>query len=88
MDEVIRSMTGPQLTGFAAVVLGLVGGTLAAVAAIVAPHWKQVRQRETEAALKADLLRAGFTADEIERVVRATAGKRPPLPYTVLPDDR
>lgn len=47
------------------------------IVAIIARYWYAVRKTEAEAALKRELVAAGFTPDEIERVVAATAGQKP-----------
>ncbi len=73
MDEVIRNMNGGQLIGFAAVVGGVGMAMICGLASIIAPNWRRARQVEAEAQLKRDLLAAGLSADEIERVVRATS---------------
>lgn len=77
MDEVIRGMTGGQFIGLMAVVLGVLFVTLTSLASIIAPNWRRARQLEAETQLKRDLLAAGFSADDIERVVRATGSGRP-----------
>jgi hypothetical protein len=80
MDEVIRNLTGGQFIGLVAVVLGVLFVTLSSLASIIAPNWRKARQTEAEALLKRDLVAAGFTADEIERVVRATGAGRAASP--------
>ncbi len=77
MDEVFRNLTGGQFIGLVAVVFGVLFVTVTSLASIVAPNWRRARQLEAETQLKRDLVAAGFTADEIERVVRATSGVRP-----------
>jgi hypothetical protein len=77
MDEVIRNMTGGQFIGFVSVILGVLFVTLTSLASIIAPNWRRARQVEAETLLKRDLVAAGFTADEIERVIRATGTGRP-----------
>jgi hypothetical protein len=77
MDEVIRSMSGGQFIGLVAVVLGVLFVTLSSLTSIIAPHWRKARQIEAEALLKRDLVAAGFSADDIERVVRATSSGQP-----------
>lgn len=73
MDEPLRSLTGPEIVGLAAIVIGSFCVTLVAVAGIVAPNVRSAKQTAAEAQLKRDMISAGFSADEIERVVRATA---------------
>ena len=76
MDDVIRNMTGGQFIGFTAVVLGVLFVTLSGLASTIGSHWRKVRQVEAETQLKRDLVAAGFSADDIERVVRATSDGR------------
>jgi hypothetical protein len=73
MDDLFHKLNGGQTIGLFAVVLGVVSGTVISVVATVAPQWRKVRQVEAESQLKRDLIAAGFTAEEIERVVQATA---------------
>jgi hypothetical protein len=77
MDEVIRNMSGGQFIGFVSVILGVLFVTLSSLASIIAPNWRKARQLEAETQLKRDLIAAGFSADDIERVVRATGSGRP-----------
>jgi hypothetical protein len=53
------------------IIMAICGG-LVGIVAIIAYHWHNVRQVEVEAALKQDMLNRGMTADEIERVVKAS----------------
>jgi hypothetical protein len=78
MSEVISSMTGPELIGFVAVVGGLICITLIVVTAITVPLVTWARRNEANAQLKRDLAAAGFTAEDIERVVVAAPGE--PVP--------
>ena len=48
----------------------IVGGIIALVAIIV-PQWRKAQQAAAEARLKEQMLQRGFSADEIERVIRA-----------------
>src|SRR5262249_51938353 len=59
--------------GLLIVFVALVCGTLIAVSAILCHHWSVVRQAETEASLKQDMLNRGLSVDEIERVIKASA---------------
>jgi hypothetical protein len=60
-------------TGYLIPIIGLLGGTVVAVVAIIATHWRHVRQAEADTALKQDLLQRGMSVEEIERVVRASS---------------
>lgn len=58
------------LLGFSAIV----AFTLIAVSSVIASQWRKVRQSEVEAALKAQMLEQGMSAEEIEKVM--VAGNR------------
>jgi len=72
MSDLFDKLSGAQVLGLTA----LVGGILYLIADTVAGNWSRVRRMEAEAALKRELLAAGKSAEEIEQVVRSTAGKR------------
>lgn len=77
MDELFRNLSGQQFLGFVAVLVGVPCITIASLAGTIAPHWRRVRQVEAELQLKRDLVAAGFTADDIERVIRTSASEKP-----------
>ncbi len=70
MDELLAKLTGSQLIGLAAVVMG----PLIAIVAVVANQWRRVRVAEVEGALKQQMLDKGMSAAEIEQVMRARPG--------------
>lgn len=72
MSELLEKLSGGQILGFVAIV----SGGIYLTAEAVAKCWLQVRRAEAEAALKRDLVAAGKSAEEIERVVQATTGRR------------
>jgi SOS response regulatory protein OraA/RecX len=47
-----------------------------AVAAIVAPQWRRSVKASEDARLKEQMIQRGFSADEIERVIRAGADEK------------
>ena len=47
-------------------------GAIIALAAIIAPQWRKVVQSRNETRLKERMIERGFSADEIERVTRAS----------------
>jgi hypothetical protein len=53
-------------------ILAIVGGITIAIIAIVSSAWQKNRQVEVEAALKQDMLNRGMSAEDIERVIKAT----------------
>jgi hypothetical protein len=58
--------------------------TITSVASTVAYYWHKIHKTEVEAALKQEMIQRGMSADEIERVLRATASGKSPIP----PDSR
>ena len=76
MAEVLSRLNGGEFIGLVAVVMGCLTG----MAGIVGGVWHSVRTTEAEVALKRDMLSAGLSADEIVRVVSATAGGKVPAP--------
>jgi SOS response regulatory protein OraA/RecX len=55
--------------------LPLAGGVLIALTAILTSQWRKHRQTELEMSLKHEMLNRGFSAEEIERVVKASKSK-------------
>jgi len=58
--------------------LALLGGTVIAVASVIAVNWRMVRQTEDNNALKQSMLDMGMPADEIAKVVGATPERQRP----------
>lgn len=54
-------------------VVAILCGTMIAVCAILAFHRRLVRRTELEMALKKNMLERGFSAQQIEQVIRASA---------------
>jgi hypothetical protein len=50
-----------------------VAGAIIAVAGIAFPQWRKAVQAREEARLKEQMIQRGFSPDEIERVIRASA---------------
>lgn len=78
MGDVISNMTGPELIGFVAVVGGIAGITLIVMTGIIVPLVTWARRTEANTQLKRDLASAGFSAQDIERVVQASPEGPPP----------
>jgi hypothetical protein len=53
-------------------VIAIVGGILVAIVAIGCGTWHKNRKAEMEIALKQEMLNRGMSAEEIERVIRAS----------------
>lgn len=73
MSDVIANMTGPQLIGLVAVSGGLILALVGTVAGIVVPFVSAARRAEALCQLKRELVAAGYSADDIERIVKAGA---------------
>ena len=74
-------------------VIVFIVGAIVAVAAIVAPQWRKAAKASEDARLKEQMIQRGFSADEIERVIRAgadeehsAAGKCGAAPFKCDPD--
>ncbi len=72
MSDLFDKLSGAQVLGL----LAIVGGILYLIADTVATNWSRVRRLEAETVLKRELLAAGKSAEEIEQVVRSTAGRK------------
>lgn len=55
------------------IVFGCTAGSIIAVSVMISKAWRSVRQTEYETELKMQLLDQGKSADEIERIVRASS---------------
>lgn len=67
VTEAYVGLTGGELIGLVAVV----GGLLVPLAAVVAPFHCWTRRTQALAELKREMVAAGYTAADIERVLRA-----------------
>jgi hypothetical protein len=65
-----------HLTMLLCIMIPLAGLVTIAVVWIFAFYWRKVRQNDTEASLKSQMLDRGMSADEIERVLRAGSNNR------------
>ena len=54
-------------------VFAIVGGLPLGAIGMLVGTWKKVRTAEMDAALKQDMLNRGMSADEIERVLKASS---------------
>ncbi len=79
MQTILNSLSHDPGILLAAILgsLGILTGLTITVTAIVAGHWRKVRQTEEMNALKHTLLSQGMSADEIATVVNAMPGRRP-----------
>jgi hypothetical protein len=58
------------------ILIGCTAGVLIVAVASLAKAWSRVRTVEAETALKQDMIARGMSADEIERVIRASGSPR------------
>ena len=71
MDSMtLRQLLNPELV---VPVVMAIAGAIIAVTAVIAVQWRKVRQADFDASLKNDMLNRGMSADEIERVVKASS---------------
>jgi hypothetical protein len=80
MSDWLSLQTPEQLTGLVSVL----GAFVVVLTAIITAQWKRVRceelrirQAETEAALKQEMIQRGMSADEIVRVLESGVNKPP-----------
>lgn len=74
MQDVIARMNPGEFIGFVAMSGGLAVGLLISLAAIIGGYWSGARKAEYETALKRELVAAGLSAEDIERIVNVTTG--------------
>ncbi len=58
---------------FSIPIAAILGGAIYAIVSVVAVQWRKAREADVEASLKAELIKQGRSAEEIERVIRASA---------------
>jgi hypothetical protein len=73
MGEAIRNLTGPEFIGLVAVLGGLLTLIILGIIVVGLPLWTWSRRVESTNQLKQNLAAAGFTPDEIIRVVNTPA---------------
>jgi hypothetical protein len=78
MESAFSRLDGGELVGLIVSLTALVCVATVIITAVVAPQWRRVRQTEAETRLKGELVAAGYAAEDIERIVRASA--QSPLP--------
>jgi hypothetical protein len=77
MSEVLSKMNGHDLSVMLTFTALALAGLVIGLTALVTYHWRGVRQFETEAALKQEMIQRGMSAEDIERVLRASAAGAP-----------
>ena len=70
------------LSPYSIPIMGIVCGTLSVATMFGIRQWRKTRVAEMEATLKLEMIKQGRSADEIERVLRASArlGQGEPAP--------
>lgn len=75
MLEILRDAIHSDPVPVVGILCGTLGVAAIVVTAMITRAWRTVRVHEAEAALKQEMLDRGMSAEEIERVVKAS-GKR------------
>jgi hypothetical protein len=73
METLVNRLPSGEIFALLVVLTGLVVGLIIAVTAIIVSNWRRVRQLDIEGTLKQDMLQRGMSAEDIERVIRASA---------------
>lgn len=73
MLEILRAAIERDPVPVLGILCGILGGVTIIATTVIARAWKTVRIHEAEAALKQEMLERGMSAEEIERVVKASA---------------
>jgi hypothetical protein len=61
-----------EVSGTLIPIIAVGGGLLIPIVAIIAHSWRKMRHLELEIGLKNEMIARGMSAEEIERVIRAT----------------
>ncbi|MFL5341864.1 MAG: hypothetical protein ACJ8F7_17090 [Gemmataceae bacterium] len=77
MESALSRLDGGEFVGLISTVITLLSLAIVLVTAIIAPKWRDVRRAEADAKLKHDLVAAGYSAEDIERVVQASPAPSP-----------
>lgn len=78
LDQVIDRLSSGQLLALIIVFLIVTGGLIKCAVT----NWRKVRVAEMEAALKQDMLNRGLSAEDINKVLSASAKKGACWPFT------
>jgi hypothetical protein len=77
MTEFLSRVRPDHIMALVALVLAFIAG----LTIWLHLHWQKDRRMEIEAALKKEMLQRGMSADDIERVLEAGLGNRPPAEW-------
>jgi hypothetical protein len=78
MEIPIQPLSGHDLMGIVMFITLFGGGALVGIVAIIVHTWKELRKFRLETMLKRDMIQQGRSADEIERIIKATATPEKP----------
>jgi hypothetical protein len=73
MDALVSKLGNGEMFMLLWLLAMLTVGLIIAVTAIIVTNWRRVRQSDAESALKQDMLQRGMSAEDIERIIRATS---------------
>jgi hypothetical protein len=59
------------------IIVAIVCGMLGTAISVIAKQWRKTREAEIEASLKAELIKQGRSAEEIEKVLRVSGRSGP-----------
>ncbi len=77
MEGVISRLDGGELLALVLSLTAILSLAAVMITGIVVPQWQKLRRAEGEQRLKHELVTAGYSADDIERIVRASASPTP-----------
>src|ERR1051326_1096741 len=61
------------------IIVGIVCASLASIIGVVAKQWRKARVAEVEASLKAEMIKQGRSAEEIEQILKASGQPAAPV---------
>jgi hypothetical protein len=73
METVLSKLQGDEFFTLVLMLSAMLVGLIITVTAVIVINWRRVRQLDLEHSLKHDMLQRGWSAEAIERVIRATA---------------
>ncbi len=71
-DDSARHLTGGEIIALTAIGGGILLALVLGLAGIILANWRQVRQFQSEVALKNEMVRKDMRVEDIERVIRVT----------------
>ncbi len=72
MEELLSKIPAREVVPIFLGGLGIIFGCMVAVTAIIAKTWRNLREREMTTSVVHGMLDAGFSTNEIERVLKAS----------------